>query len=138
MALADKVNQYFSQHTPWKALESNPERARTIIYVALRCVDNLKVLMTPFLPFTCQRLHEMLGSGGTIAGMPQMREATEDDGSSHLILTGDYSKWTGRWEPSALPPGQKLAPPQPLFRKLEDSVVADELVRMEGAAPASH
>jgi hypothetical protein len=53
------------------------------------------------------------------------------------VLTGDYESWVGRWAPSELDPGQKLAEPVPLFRKLDvDEVVADELERMERAAAA--
>jgi methionyl-tRNA synthetase len=37
----------------------------------------------------------------------------------------------GKWEPSALPAGQPLGEPAPLFRKLDDSVVAEELARLE-------
>ena len=63
----------------------------------------------------------------------QMRE--EEGGRSHAVLTGDYASWTGRWKPGALPPGQPLRPPRPLFRKLDpERVVADELGRMEAAA----
>jgi methionyl-tRNA synthetase len=49
------------------------------------------------------------------------------------VLTGDYETWVGEWVPSALPPGQKLQQPAPLFKKLDDSVVAEELARL-GAA----
>jgi methionyl-tRNA synthetase len=40
----------------------------------------------------------------------------------------------GRWEPSQLPPGQKLRPPQPLFKKLDEEIVEEELERMQIAA----
>ena len=49
----------------------------------------------------------------------------------HRVLTGDYSKRVGRWAPSTLAAGQAFQPPQPLFKKLDDSVVADELARLE-------
>ena len=41
----------------------------------------------------------------------------------------DYAEWTGAWQPSELAPGQKLREPTPLFKKLDDSVVDDELGR---------
>ncbi|HET6624544.1 MAG TPA: hypothetical protein VFG70_08435, partial [Gaiellaceae bacterium] len=59
------------------------------------------------------------------------------DGAEHVVLTGDYEGWVGSWEPGALPPGQTLREPSPLFAKLDaERVVADELARMEAAAPA--
>jgi methionyl-tRNA synthetase len=131
MKLAAQVNQYLSEQEPWKVIKADHERAATILYVALRCVDNLKVLLTPFLPFTSQRLHELLGYDGYIAGPLMFREYTEEDGSSHRVLTGDYASWIGRWEPSALPAGQTLQQPAPLFKKLDEAIVEQELARLE-------
>ena len=133
MKLAGQVNQYLSEQEPWKVIKVDRERAGTVLYTALRCVDSLKTLITPFLPFTSQKLHELLGYDGYIAGPLLFREYSEADGSSHRVLTGDYETWVGEWAPSALPPGQKLQQPVPLFKKLDESVVAEELARL-GAA----
>jgi methionyl-tRNA synthetase len=134
MRLAATANQYVSEQAPWTVIKTDRERAGTILYVALRLVDSLKVLLTPFLPFTCQRLHELLGYDGYLAGPLEFREH-EEDGASHLVLTGDYASWVGTWTPSELAPGQKLLEPEPLFRKLDpEAVVAEELRRMEEAA----
>jgi methionyl-tRNA synthetase len=131
MALAARVNQYVSEQAPWAALKADPARAGTILYVALRCIDSLKILFTPFLPHSSQALHELLGYEGWIAGPLEFRAVQETEGSSHTVLTGDYSSWIGRWEPSALPPGQPLREPAPLFAKLDPAaVVASELERM--------
>ena len=100
----------------------------TILFVALRCVDSLKVLLTPFLPFTSQVLHELLGYDGYLAGPLAFREVTEEDGQTHEVLTGDYGSWVGSWKPSELAPGQQLREPRPLFRKLDpDEVLARDL-----------
>ena len=78
-----------------------------------------------------------LGYDGVIAGALEFRTVVEDDGAKHEVLTGDYSSWTGRWESSALPPGQTLREPTPLFAKLDsEQVVAEELARMEAATAA--
>ncbi len=135
MQLATSVNRYVSEQAPWASLESDPARAATILHVALRCIDSLKVLFTPFLPFSSQRLHELLGHEGWLAGPLEIREVTEADGASHAILGGDYASWIGAWAPSALPAGQALQAPEPLFPKLDSvAVVADELARLEARA----
>jgi methionyl-tRNA synthetase len=137
MRLATLGNQYVAEQAPWAELERDRERAGTILFVALRAIDGLKILLTPFVPFSSQRLHEYLGYDGHIAGPLEFRTVAEEDGSEHVVLTGNYPSWVGRWEPSALPPGQPLREPQPLFTKLEaEKVVADELARMEAAAAA--
>jgi methionyl-tRNA synthetase len=101
-----------------------------VLYVALRCVDSLKTLFAPFLPFSSQRLHELLGYQGYVAGPLEFKEYAEEDGRSHRVLTGDYASWDARWEPSALPPGQQLQEPKALFKKLDEKIVAEELARM--------
>jgi methionyl-tRNA synthetase len=134
MRLASTANQYVSEQAPWTTIKTDRERAGTVLYVALRLVDNLKVMLTPFLPFTSQRLHELLGYDGYLAGPLEFREHAEE-GASHLVLTGDYASWVGSWSPSELTPGQQLLEPKPLFRKLDpEAVVAEELRRMEDAA----
>ena len=134
MRLASRVNQYVSDQAPWALVESDRERAATVLYVSLRAIDNLKIHFTPFMPFSSQRLHELLGYDTVIAGELESREITEES-VPYTVLTGEYGEWAGRWEPSALPAGQALLEPQPLFKKLDPKrVVAEELERMRRAA----
>ena len=71
MRLASLVNEYTSEQEPWALVKSDRARAATVLYVGLRCIDSLKILFTPFLPFSAQRLHELLGYGGEIGGPPE-------------------------------------------------------------------
>ena len=123
MAMATKVNVYLGTEQPWHSIKTDRERAGTVLYVALRCVDNLKTMLTPFLPFSSQRLHRMLGYEDVIAPQPEVREVGED-GDRHLVLTGEYS-FDDRWKPSELAPGTKLPTPEALFKRL-DPVVEEE------------
>ena len=134
MRLASRVNQYVSDQEPWALVKSDRDRAATVLHVALRAIDNLKLMFTPFLPFSSQRLHELLGYDTVIAGELESRRIDAEP-TSYTVLTGDYAAWSGRWEPSALPAGQELPEPQTLFVKLDpERVVADELERMRLAA----
>jgi methionyl-tRNA synthetase len=80
-------------------------------------------MFTPFLPFSSQKLHRMLGYDDVIAPQPEVREFAED-GSSHLVITGDYTS-DDRWKPSELPAGRALPTPEALFKRL-DPVVEEE------------
>jgi methionyl-tRNA synthetase len=134
MRLAALGNQYVATQEPWVLLNDDRDRAATVLYVSLRVVDNLKVLLAPYLTFSSQRLHQMLGYEGLLAGPLEFRQV-EDGERQNVVLTGDYGSWVGRWEPSTLPPGQSLREPEPLFAKLDaEKVVAEELERMRGAA----
>jgi methionyl-tRNA synthetase len=136
MRIAALGNQYVAEQAPWTKLESDRERAGTILYVALRAIDSLKILLAPFLPFSAQRLHELLGYDDVIAG-PLAFETVSEGAAEHVVLTGDYASWAGAWEPSTLSPGQRLREPAPLFAKLDAArVVDEELARMEAATAA--
>ena len=117
MATAAKVNVYLGAEQPWKSIKTDRERAGTVLYVALRCVDNLKTMFTPFLPFSSQRLHNMLGYEDVIAPQPEVREVAED-GTRYSVITGSYPS-EDRWRPSQLPAGRPLPPPAALFKLLE-------------------
>ena len=135
MRLSGVANAYVAEQEPWALVRSDRARAGTVLNVALRCVDSLKTLLAPFLPFSSQTVHELLGYDGYIAGPLELRTVEEEDGASHEVLTGDYAGWIGRWAPSELPVGQQLSEPTPLFRKLDpDVVVAGELERMRRRA----
>ena len=119
MSASTLANQYVSEQAPWVVIKEDRDRAATILNVTLRCVDNLKVLFAPFLPFSSQRLHELLGYDDVLAGPLEFRDVTEADGSAHTILTGDYGGWRRGWGPTELPAGQELREPVPLFKKLD-------------------
>ena len=132
MRTVAEANKYFSEQAPWKLRESDPDRMRTVLHVALQLVDDAKTLLTPFLPRSSQQVHEMLGGTGTWSDMPAVEEVEEDGGPSYPVITGRYDG-AARWASIPLRPGTPLVPPKPLFTKLDTSVVDEELARL-GAA----
>ena len=136
MRLASLVNQYTSEQAPWALMDEDRERAGTIFYVSLRAIDSLKTMFTPFLPFSSQVLHELLGYEGTIAGPLELSEVGEA-GDEHEVLTGDYESWGGTWAPTELPAGQELRKPRPLFEKLDPDKVEFKAYQSPSAKPGS-
>jgi len=104
MALAQEANRYLDDKSPWKIIKEDREAAATSLYVALGVISALKTALYPFLPFSSQKLHQMMGFGGTI----------ESDGWKLMLPTG----------------GQKLGEPEPLFTKLEEKLVEEETARL--------
>ena len=132
MRLAALVNQYLGEEQPWHLVKTDRARAGTVLNVALQCVNNLKVMFTPFLPFSMQRLHELLGFDDVLAPMPEVTEVEEPGWGTHRVLGGSYPS-APRWHAQDLAAGHQLRTPVALYRKLDDSVVEEELRRMEGA-----
>jgi len=129
MALAREVNKYLDETAPWHQVKTDKERTATIMYITLRAIDSLKVLFAPFLPFTCQRLHLMLGYSGGLLGRQIVREYDEST-RKHAVLTYDDSSVTVTWKPSQLPIGQKLGPIAPLYEKLDPQVAEQERAKL--------
>ena len=129
MRTVAEANKYFSEQAPWKLRESDPDRMRTVLHVALQLVDDAKTLLTPFLPRSSQQVHEMLGGSGTWSDMPRVEEVDEAGGPSYPVITGTYDG-AARWASVPLRAGTPLAAPKPLFTKLDTSVVDSELARL--------
>jgi methionyl-tRNA synthetase len=119
MRASTLANQYVSEQAPWSTIRTERERAATVLNVAVRCVDSLKVLFAPFLPFTSQRVHELLGYDDVLSGPLEFRDVGADDDDPHTVLTGRYGHWRRGWGPTDLAEGQKLREPVPLFKKLD-------------------
>ncbi|MEX0787240.1 MAG: methionine--tRNA ligase [Anaerolineales bacterium] len=133
LSLARQVNGYLDR-APWfSAIRTDREAAARTVYTALQAIDHLNVIFAPFLPFTAERLHQALGYSAPLFGESRVVQFAEDEGG-HKALIYDPSVATGKWQPGHLPPGQALRTPEPLYRKLDDSVVEVERARL-GTAP---
>jgi methionyl-tRNA synthetase len=134
MRVVGEANKYLSDQAPWK-LKEDPARRDTVLHTALQAVSDCNTLLTPFLPHSAQQVHELLGGTGVWSPAPQVVETEDlDDGSPYPIITGDYDDAAGTWASRPLPPGTPLQPPTPVFKKLDESVVEEELARLEAEA----
>jgi methionyl-tRNA synthetase len=132
MRLAALVNQYLGEEQPWHLVKTDRVRAGTVLNVALQAVNNLKMMFTPFLPFSMQRLHDLLGFDDVIAPMPEVSTVDEEGWGTHRVLGGSYPA-AARWQVQRLEAERPLRTPVALYKKLDDSVVEEELRRMESA-----
>ena len=130
MRAVAEANKYMSDQAPWKLRESDPERMCTVLHVVLQLVSDAKTLLTPFLPESSGKVYRMLGGAGEWSGTPRIEEVDEVGGPSYPVITGDYDT-AARWESEPVKPGTPLATPAPLFTKLDPSIVAEELARLE-------
>ncbi|MEC8974651.1 MAG: class I tRNA ligase family protein, partial [Actinomycetota bacterium] len=61
MEAAQAANRYLNATEPWKLSKTDPERAKTVLYVALSAINGIRVMLSPFLPFSSEKLDELLG-----------------------------------------------------------------------------
>lgn len=131
LRVASEVNRYLDVQAPWTAIKKDKAAAAKTVYTALRAIDSLKILFSPFLPFSSESLHQYFGYDGKLFG-EQKIVSYDEPTRSHEALTYDASTATGKWTPSQLKGGQPLRQPVPLFKKLEEKVAEEEVARLHG------
>ena len=129
MRLAGETNRYLDQTAPWMAIKTDRQTAARSVYVTLRAIDSLKILFAPFLPFSSERLHHYMGYSTTLFGT-QSTTTVQDSMGDHKVLRYHGETASGRWETSAIQGGRPLRQPQPLFKKLEAKIIAEERARL--------
>jgi methionyl-tRNA synthetase len=128
MRVAGLANKYISESEPWK-LGADQERQATVLHTALQVVDDVKTMLTPFLPHSSQKVFQALGGEGIWAAQPEIREVTDfnDDVEGvgvpgvvdYPVLTGDYAAEQASWGRIDIEVGRPLTKPTPLFTKLD-------------------
>jgi methionyl-tRNA synthetase len=129
MRLASEVNKYLDQTAPWQSVKTDKEAAGRSIYTAIQAINALKVMFAPFLPFTSQTLHEILGYTTPLFGT-QYVESKDDDLGGHKVLRYDGSQAGGKWETERLKAGAPFNQPTPLFKKLDVKIVEEERAKL--------
>lgn len=104
MGLAREANRYVDSQAPWRQVNDDKPAAARTIYTVLCVLSGLTVMLSPFLPFSAQHLHEMLGGTGDV----QARG----------------------WRFNRPQPGAPLPAPRTLYAKIDDAVVRDQVAKL--------
>ncbi len=130
MHLAGEVNRYLERRAPWHLVkQGKKDEAATVMFTAIQAINRLKILLAPYLPFTAEALHRMLGFDKPLFGS-MYRQVVEDDWGRREVLRYDAASETARWKPQDVPPGQPLGEIKPLVRKLDPGIVEEERARL--------
>ena len=113
LALAQEGNRYLDDQAPWRTISRDRQAAARALYTVIGVINALKTALYPYLPFSSERLHGLLGYEG----------AVQDAG----------------WRFEAPQPGQRLLRPEALFKKLDPSIIeeADQPQTGQAGAPAT-
>ncbi|EJZ87148.1 methionine--tRNA ligase [Winkia sp. UMB3158] len=136
MRLVGEANRYVAETQPFKLkAEEELPRLGTILWTLAQVVSDLNLLLSPFLPFSANAIDKVMGGEGKVAPMPHIEEVEDldvkaEDGSARVypIITGDYTS-APKWERHAVTVGTPIAKPKPVFQKLDEDVVQEELDR---------
>ncbi len=129
LRLSTLVNQYLEETSPWQTAKIDLQATGRSLWTALQAINNLKLLWAPILPFTSEKLHAMLGEAKPLFGEQVIREYQERT-RDHIALTYVDNSAAEQWHRSTIPAGRKLAKPTPLFKRLDEEVIEQELARL--------
>jgi len=108
MDIARKANKYFNDSEPWITLKHDTPKCANTLYTCLQIIKTLALGMSPFLPFTAEKVIHFL----------DIKEEFE----------------TKKWEEiknTPLPVGRTINKPDILFYKFEDEVIQNEIDKLE-------
>lgn len=117
MNLARLGNKYLADEEPWKVIKADEARVQTVMYVALQIASVLATLSEPLLPFTSNKLKE--------------------------ILKASELEWDWTWD--AITEGRELLPSEHkiiekaplLFTKIEDKEMQAQLDKLDASKKAN-
>ncbi len=111
MNVARIGNKYLADTEPWKVVKSDPERVKTILNIALQITANTAIAIEPFMPFSAQKMLEML----------------------HV----EHFGWEQLGSMELIAAGHKIGTPTLLFEKIEDDVIQKQLDKLAATKAAN-
>ena len=145
MRLVGEANKYVTDTEPFKLkAPEQRERLATVLWTLAQAVADLNLMLSPFLPHAANDIDRVMGGAGEIAPMPRIEDVAELDPQvlpadfegrdGYPIITGDYTK-VPTWERHPITAGTPIAKPTPVFVKLDEAIVEEELARYADARP---
>ena len=116
MNVARLGNKYLADEEPWKMVKENPARVQTQMYVALQIASALAVLSEPFLPFTSQKLKQILNVTSSEVEMSWNTVSNKTD---------------------LLSAGHQIGQAEILFAQIEDAEIQKQLDKLEATKTAN-
>ena len=154
MNIARIGNKYLTDTEPWKVAKTDMDRTASILNVSLQICADLAVVFEPFLPFSAEKLRNILNVGlnagldhrageegtcgenifkpGESAALHTVSSPARTEAAGGVILS-----WDDLGSVSILPEGHQLGEPVLLFSKIEDSVVEAQVARLEADKAAN-
>ena len=146
MNIARLGNKYLTDTEPWKVAKTDMDRTASILNVSLQICASLAIAFEPFLPFSAEKLRNMLnvslyagcdhraGEEGSV----RVNMYAEGEGCALHTCSGACApaaegvvlSWERLGAQDLLPEGHQLNPAVLLFSKIEDSVVDAQIERL--------
>ncbi|MBQ2746597.1 MAG: methionine--tRNA ligase [Clostridia bacterium] len=84
MNFAKRCNKYIDETTPWALAkdDTNKPRLQKVLYNLLECIRLLAVMLTPFIPESCEKILEQLNSNNRTAEVFAVKEYSVNEATA--------------------------------------------------------
>lgn len=103
LSFSSLLNQYFQKKEPWK----NPQQSASSLFVSINAVRSLSILLEPFIPFSAEKIWQQISLEGNV----------------------HEQKWNAIGA-IALKAGHMLGNIQPLFKKVDEVKIKEQVNRL--------
>ena len=108
-------NKYLADTEPWKVAKNDLDRTASILNVSLQICANLAIAFAPFLPFSVEKLNNIL----------------------NVAALDSALAWDELGKDEILPVGHKLNKAELLFAKIEDEQVEAQIAKLNATKVAN-
>lgn len=120
MDLSSSGNYLLQFNEPWKKVQTDPEVVKVVMNLGLQITAALSVVLHPFLPFTCDKLRQMLNLP-PLEGKGELSKIIDD------LIEGN----------PIIPPGHALGEVAHLLSRIPDEVIQKQVDKLTATDAAN-
>ena len=113
MEISSQGNQILQFNEPWKTVKTDPEQVKVVMNLMLQYVKVLSVICRPFMPFSSDKLTELLQ-------LDAIQEKGELLDLCNNLAEGEL----------LIPVGHKIGKPKHLFSRIEDELIQTQVDKL--------
>jgi methionyl-tRNA synthetase len=117
MSLARAANLYFNDTQPWKLIKNDKEACGQVLFTCVQIVQSLAIAFSPILPFTSQRIIQLLSNSAN---------------GEESVFLAEQVQWKSIGSVHYTTPLQ-TAKPEILIRKIEDEDVQRMVEKLQAS-----
>ncbi len=120
MEISSIGNQLLQFNEPWSRQKTEPEQVKVVLTTALQIVAAIGVACRPFMPFTSDKIQNMLR-------LPAIKDNGELLALMETLAEGQL----------LVPEGHQIGEPEHLFTRIPDEVIAAQIKKLEDTDAAN-
>lgn len=116
MDISTKGNQILQFNEPWKRFKDDPDQVAVVLNICLQYVTALSVIVKPFLPFTSDKLRQLLQIK-VLKEKGELNQLLDDLSEGNVLIKAEH----------------KLGDAIHLFSRIDDAVIQQQIDKLQAS-----